>query len=258
MDRTLCPRCTASVPKREMVHHGTEWLCRDCARQAGPYLPPDARPRPGVRERYARPPGLRGVREEVREWCAGRLWQVRLPFVIYFGWVAWNYLAMPLHPRTHEMYSSWFDGINLGFHELGHVVFRPFGRFLHALGGTILQLVMPLVAMWFLWAKQRDWFGVAFCLAWLATNFYGIGIYVADARTKQLVLVAPGLGMTVDGSIHDWAYLLGELGWLRADELLGNLMRVVGTAVMVIAMAFTVLLSWWMYKQPKPLRKRDI
>jgi len=35
------------------------------------------------------------------------------------------------------------DHINLLIHEGGHGVFSVFGKFIHALGGTLMQLIIP-------------------------------------------------------------------------------------------------------------------
>ena len=44
-------------------------------------------------------------------------------------------------------YYGLFDGINLGIHEGGHLLFRPFGEFLCIADGTICQLAAPGVSI---------------------------------------------------------------------------------------------------------------
>ena len=39
---------------------------------------------------------------------------------------------------------SFMHNINLPFHEFGHVLFAPFGRFMQILGGSLFQILMPL------------------------------------------------------------------------------------------------------------------
>ena len=88
-----------------------------------------------------------------------------------------------------------------------------------AAGGTITQCLAPFAsALMFL--RQRDYFAISVCSCWLATNFWGVAIYAADARALQLNLVAPGMGMVPasEGTIsHDWEFMLGQLGWLKYD-----------------------------------------
>ena len=59
---------------------------------------------------------------------------MRAPVLLVFLWMLRGYAADP-------MYSSIFDGVNLGFHEAGHAAFMWFGnRMLTTAGGTIFQL----------------------------------------------------------------------------------------------------------------------
>ena len=62
--------------------------------------------------------------------------------------------------------------VNLTFHEAGHVLFRPFGSFITSLGGTLAQLLIPLVCMVTLLLKNRDNFGAAVCLWWFGDIAY--------------------------------------------------------------------------------------
>ena len=59
---------------------------------------------------------------------------------------------------------SFLHLINLPFHEAGHIFFRPFGRFMTALGGTLGQLIMPLIRFSVLLLKTRDPFGASVTL----------------------------------------------------------------------------------------------
>jgi len=65
-------------------------------------------------------------------------------------------------------------------------------------------MLAPVAAAAVFW-RQRDWFGIAFCWAWLATNLFSVATYVADARAQQLHLVSPGAG-SQDEIIHDWNF----------------------------------------------------
>lgn len=44
--------------------------------------------------------------------------------------------------------------LNLGIHELGHMLFRPAGEFLCIAGGTILQLLIPIISV-FMFVRQQ-------------------------------------------------------------------------------------------------------
>jgi len=144
------------------------------------------------------------------------------------------------------MYSSIFKGINLGIHEIGHIVFSVFGHFIMMAGGTILQCLAPVISI-FLFYRQRDFFAIAICFGWLATNLFDVATYVADARAMALPLVSP-FGVE---AAHDWHYLLGELGILKLDRFLGGLIRIIGSLNMLICLIFGGWLLLIMFKTLK-------
>lgn len=126
-------------------------------------------------------------------------------------------------------YSSIFDGLNLVAHEAGHLAFSYFGEFLAMAGGTLFELAIPLgvgVAFY----RRQDFFGTYVVLFWLGTALVHVGVYMADARSRALGLVSMGGGEP----LHDWYYLLGQMGLLRQDHLLGGGVRLCG----LIAMAW--------------------
>jgi len=179
---------------------------------------------------------------DVRDWCRGRSWFVRVPVWLYLAYVGVEQFREP------ETYSSLFAAINLGVHEGGHILFRPLGDFLHIAGGTIAQLSAPVISM-FILAKQRDYFGITFCFGWLSTNLIGVGIYMADARDMALPLVtAEGAGSGNAFIIHDWNYLFGRLGLLDDDTAIGLFTRGLGSAAMIVALLGGAWIMWEMFR----------
>lgn len=104
------------------------------------------------------------------------------------------------------------DGVNLAFHEAGHLFFGAFGTTLHFLGGTLGQLVFPIAAGVH-FALRRERFEVAVCALWLGESVMYAAAYIADAQVQRLPLVG--------GHIHDWNWLLSRWGILGAAEELG-------------------------------------
>lgn len=123
------------------------------------------------------------------------------------------------------------DSLDLAIHETGHLVFAPFGEFFQILGGTLFQLMVPVTFSLYFW-KRKDRFSAAVVLFWVAQNFWNIARYIADARAQELPLVG--------GGEHDWAYLLGTLGWLRHDETLSTSVTAVGFLIFVAS----IWLGW--------------
>lgn len=135
---------------------------------------------------------------------------------------------------------SWLHLINLPFHEAGHLFFRPLGSFMTSLGGTLGQLLVPLLCMVVLLVKTRDPFGGAVCLWWFGENFLDIAPYINDARAGQLPLLGGNFGHSSPYGFHDWEYLLTETGLLRYDHALAKVAHGFGSLLMVLAIVWGV------------------
>ncbi|MDD4409328.1 MAG: hypothetical protein PHW52_01605 [Candidatus Pacebacteria bacterium] len=123
---------------------------------------------------------------------------------------------------------SWYflDWVDLFIHELGHLAFRPFGEMIYFAGGSILQILVPLLcAMYFL--RNKDIFSSSIVCLWLGQSFINIAIYLKDAQAMSLFLIG--------GGTHDWNFMLSRLGLLSQAESFGNLVYSIG--VLIIALA---------------------
>lgn len=168
----------------------------------------------------------------MREWVAqrvrGQSWWLRAPLLLVFAWMLQGYLSDPMHRTI-------FEGINLGFHEMGHAAFSWIGvRILTVAGGTIFQLAVPVAAGVYLLRKQHDPFGAAVCVFWLGTALFSAGIYAADARAQALPLVSPFGPVDVDS--HDWTVMLLRFGMLTRDEAIGAALRRGGIVAMIASL----------------------
>jgi hypothetical protein len=168
-----------------------------------------------------------------------------LLFILLTVW-GWIFMVTPL--ELNYAGESVLHLVNLPFHEAGHVFFIPFGRFMTVLGGTLGQIVMPLMCAGTLLLKTRDTFGASVALWWTAENFMDIAPYINDARALELMLLGGVTGQEVEG--HDWEYLLGSLGWLRYDHLLAHLAQWVGISVMALALLWS---GWVLARQYRSL-----
>jgi hypothetical protein len=118
----------------------------------------------------------------------------------------------------------------LVFHEAGHIIFMPLGRFISVLGGSLTQVLVPAVFV-VAFLRQENQFAAAVCTWWTGQNLIDLAPYIADAHRLQLVLLGGFTGAEVEG--HDWEYLLTTLGWLRYDVALGWATLFAGIAVMI-------------------------
>jgi hypothetical protein len=141
--------------------------------------------------------------------------------------------------RSLNDYEYWtiFAGITLGVHEAGHVVFGPFGELLAVAGGSIMQLVAPLIVAW-LFLRQREYFGISVAFAWLSMSLSNLATYIGDARAQDMPLVSISDG----DPIHDWHYLLGHFGMLGQDQALARFARFLSVISLLLAIAWGVWL----------------
>lgn len=126
----------------------------------------------------------------------------------------------------------WLDSLDLAIHETGHLVFAFGGETLTVLGGTLMQLLVPLAFAVALW-RQGDRHGATVPLWWLGQNCWNISVYIKDARAQELPLVG--------GGEHDWAQLLGQAGWLARDQAIGGAVYFLGFVLYVAAVG----IGWW-------------
>jgi len=147
------------------------------------------------------------------------------------GWLVF-YALFLLHAARSASGFLLLDHVNLVIHEGGHFFFGWFGETLGILGGTLGELLVPLlIAFYFIWHRQTA--GVAFTAFWFFENFLYIATYMADARTLALPLVGAGE--------HDWELLFGQWGVLQHDRAIAGVTRSLGWLGMI---ASIVWLAW--------------
>ena len=146
--------------------------------------------------------------------------------------LAWKVLAAGLTlPGGGAL--GFLHGVNLVFHEAGHVIFGFFGEFVAVLGGSLNQVLIPAIAtIAFLRTRQRA--SAAVSLFWTGQSLTDVAIYAADGRARALPLLAEGL-------IHDWHYILGRLGLLGSAETVGRLLFAAGALTMLAAVLLLAL-----------------
>lgn len=135
------------------------------------------------------------------------------------------YALFLLYALGHAGGFLFVDNANLVVHEAGHALFGWFGQTLGLWGGTILQLLVPLLLA-ASFAYKRQTAGVAFCLFLFFENLLYVATYMADARIQQLDLVSIGGG---DGPVeHDWYLMFSQLGLLQHDRSIAAVVRTLG------------------------------
>jgi hypothetical protein len=134
-----------------------------------------------------------------------------------------------------EIGGTFMHLVLLPFHEFGHLLFRPLGEFMMLLGGSLFQVLLPLLLGGYFLVKSRDPFAGALMLWWAAAGIVDTAPYVYDAWKPQHVLLT---GRTGDTGAHDFIDVLGDLGLLHKAQPLGYAVHAFGTAVMLLALTW--------------------
>ncbi len=223
---THCPKCQAERPDE----------AEECLRCGIIF----AKYRPEVARVSVASSSLSGVRSRwlltAKEWLIesdtttdSMTFYGRATVFIAMLWWGWIFITTPL--ETNYTGESFLHLINLPFHEAGHVIFIPFGRFMTILGGTLGQILMPMICLGTFLIKTRDPFGAAVAVWWTAESMMDIAPYINDARALDLMLIGGVTGKETDG--HDWNNILTMLNLLEWDHRLAHITYNIGILLML-------------------------
>ena len=146
----------------------------------------------------------------------------RLLAVALVPYVAWLVFAYEYH---------FIDGVNLAFHEAGHLFLSFFGPWIHVLGGTLAQLFFPAACAGHFWVRGRP-VETAVCTVWFAESLMYTARYLADAKDQALPLVG--------GHIHDWGWMLSRLRLIDECRLIGALLHGLASLLAIAAVGWAV------------------
>jgi hypothetical protein len=166
-------------------------------------------------------------------------------FLIIFIW-GLKFIFMPM--SSNYVFESIWHLINLPFHEFGHILFRPFGRLMTSLGGSITQVLMPVICLAVFLIKNREPFAASFSLWWTGQNFMDLAPYINDARSLTLPLLGGNTGRTSPYGFHDWEFILQETKLLRYDHVLAKSTHLFGTILMILAFIWGGYILFRQYK----------
>ena len=237
-----CPKCHKAVPAEQTIQ------CPHC----GIYFAKYAKYHSQQTEQHNSPPPSFSIYEEeprsfLRELLLEDALQDNRAYligraVIFIGLLIWGVQLMTSSIDSNAVGESFLHLINTPFHEAGHVIFRPFGQFITSLGGTLGQLLMPLICLFTLLLKNRDPFGAAVALWWFGENFLDIAPYMADARAGDLPLLGGNFGHSSPYGFHDWEYLLTEMNIIEYDTDLARIVFFIGCLIMILSLLWAALL----------------
>lgn len=211
--------------------------CMRCGLIFSRYRPPEEREFKYPLEGMPRPPLPRRMlnyllftKDRIQPvYFAGRV-------IVFAAILLWSLKFFEASIESNYVGHSFMHLVNLPFHEAGHIVFSIFGRFMHSLGGTLGQIIMPVACTLVLLIKTRDTFGASMTLWWTGESLLDMAPYINDARTMSLQLLGGNTGASAPYGFHDWNYLLTEMNILDHERTLARLVEAGGKAVMALAL----------------------
>ena len=152
-------------------------------------------------------------------------------FVLLLLLLRWTFLFFVWPMREDVIGASFLHLINLPFHEAGHILFSPFGDFMTTLGGSLTQVLVPVVCGVAFLTTSWNPFAAAVMGWWAGENLMDVAIYINDARALQLTLIGGHTGAEVEG--HDWERILTMTGSLHLDHRIAGIAQFLGGVLMI-------------------------
>ena len=166
---------------------------------------------------------------------------------LYAAFFIWGWHFILLDFRTNDIGQSFMHRVDLVFHEAGHILFIPFGRFMTILGGSLGQLLMPIIVGAALVISNKDNFGGSLGLWWLGQSLMDLAPYIGDARALQLQLLGGGTGQDRPDA-HDWENILRDLNLIERDTRIAAGADWLGTLLMLTALVWGAYILLQQYR----------
>lgn len=239
-----CPKCHYT---RKPGDTGSEDICPNCGLIFSKWMRQQFRREdaPAIEDEVSRQPGAMAgffgwlLRVEEKP-SAAVFWGRVAVFVLLFLWGGYFIL---LEMQSNAIGNSFMHSVNLVFHEAGHVIFRLFGNFMMVLGGSLFQILVPLIVMGAFLFQHNNRFGATVGLWWAGQSMMDIAPYINDARARQLPLLGGGDGRDRPW-MHDWYNILGELQMRRSDHAIASFVDTMGEITVLLALAWGGYLLW--------------
>jgi hypothetical protein len=132
--------------------------------------------------------------------------------------------------------------LDIAVHEVGHMIFRPFGEFTMLIMGSGTEVLFPFVVGLVFLVWKRDLIATGICWAWSASAAADASRYIADATQGSLALLGGG-----PDAMGDWERVLGleHLDKLALADDYAARVRTVGLLLVVVAFSLVVAGIVW-------------
>lgn len=228
-----CPKCHYQRQPGDVAPEG---ICPQCGLVFAKWLQQRLRSEVGTAEH--RPVGRIGRLLDMLLVAEERpnpvvVWGRAALFLLLFIW-GWYFILLEM--ESNAIGNSFMHAVNLVFHEAGHVIFRLLGNFMMVLGGSLFQILVPLIVMG-AFIRQQNNFAASVGLWWAGQSMMDIAPYINDARARQLPLLGGGDGRDRPW-MHDWYNILGDLGMLNRDHAIAAFVDTLGELTVILALAW--------------------
>ena len=137
---------------------------------------------------------------------------------------------------NHGNFIFLLDHFNLLIHEGGHGIFRFFGKFIYTLGGSLMQIIIPSLFIYYFYTNKKI-IATQISFVLLGQNLLNISQYAADARAQVLPLLGG------NKAYHDWHYLLNILGILDYDKTFSYIFITLAVISFLLAIIMPLLVK---------------
>jgi hypothetical protein len=145
----------------------------------------------------------------------------------------WGWFALVKSDQT-----PFFVYLSIAVHEVGHVLFRPFGELTMLVMGSGFEVLFPFAVGAYLLLRKRDLVSTAVAWGWAASALASAATYIGDADDGRLAL----LGATGPDAAGDWERILGEEFFDKvflADRI-ADIVRTLGSVLWIVALSLAV------------------
>ena len=138
-------------------------------------------------------------------------------------------LRIPIISFTNRLIS----GASFMVHEAGHIYWSWGGATIKSLGGTLNEIIFPIVFLTICLLKNYAFLAALFTY-WLGHSLFGISYYAADAIERKLPLVG--------GGSHDWNIVLSNLNILSLTKAISGTFFAAGCLISILALGLYLYL----------------
>jgi hypothetical protein len=161
-----------------------------------------------------------------------------LLWIVLVRWT-WLFLAWPMREDT--IGASFLHVVSLPFHEAGHIFFSPFGDLMMSFGGSLTQVLVPIICGVAFLTTSFNPFGAAVMAWWAGENLMDVAVYINDARSLTLMLLGGHTGAEVEG--HDWERILQLTNLSMHDHQIAWTAHWIGAATMIAALVWAAVVA---------------